>query len=47
MLSIVLIYSTDMVKGSAIFGPKIGKFFQNLRNYNPVTVDLWLEYLAD
>ena len=37
-------YSTDMVKGSAIFGPKIGQgFFQNLRgNYNPVTVDLWL-----
>ena len=37
-------YNTDMVKGSAIFGPKIGQgFFQNLRgNYNPVTVDLWL-----
>jgi len=37
-------YSTDKVKGSAIFGPKIGQgFFQNLRgNYNPVTVDLWL-----
>ena len=37
-------YSTDRVKGSAIFGPKIGQgFFQNLRgNYNPVTVDLWL-----
>jgi len=37
-------YSTDKVKGSAIFGPKIGQgFFQNLRgNYDPVTVDLWL-----
>jgi hypothetical protein len=37
-------YQTDIVKGSAIFGPKIGQgFFQNLLgNYDPVTVDLWL-----
>jgi len=37
-------YTTDAVKGSAAFGPKIGQgFFQNLLgNYDPVTVDLWL-----
>ena len=34
----------DEVKGSAVFGPKIGQgFFQNLKgNYLPVTIDLWL-----
>ena len=34
----------DAVKGSAVFGPKIGQgFFQNLKgNYDPVTIDLWL-----
>ena len=34
----------DQVKGSAVFGPKIGQgFFQNLKgNYLPVTIDLWL-----
>jgi len=34
----------DVVKGSAVFGPKIGQgFFQNLKgNYDPVTIDLWL-----
>jgi SAM-dependent methyltransferase len=34
---------TNDVKGSAVFGPKIGQgFFQNLRgNLDPVTVDLW------
>jgi len=33
----------DQVKGSAIFGPKIGQgFYQNLiGNFTPVTVDLW------
>jgi hypothetical protein len=33
----------DVVKGSAILGPKIGNgFFQNLSgNFNPVTFDLW------
>jgi hypothetical protein len=32
-----------VVKGSAIFGPKIGQgFYQNLGgNFNPVTMDLW------
>ena len=35
---------SDVVNGSALFGPKIGGgFLQNLLgNFNPVTVDLWM-----
>lgn len=35
--------ASEMVYGSAIFGPKIGNgFYQNLnRNFSPVTIDLW------
>ena len=35
---------TEKVKGSMIFGPKIGQgFYQNLSgNFDPVTIDMWL-----